>query len=122
MFEDLGGKFNFLISSISSNDFLNNILSNPVYTAFLMVSIIVIGVMIMFRNTETEVSKYIIGAKLFIYLFVISSFILFINNSILIQDIKRELSTQIVPANPEKGNYNILNDFNFNEPKLGSFE
>lgn len=97
----MNSRFGSFINELSENTYINTVLGNPIYTALMITVILVMMVLIIFRNVELPFSKYGVSFKIFIYTFIFTLIIVFLNNSVVIEDTKKFATTKMLPVGPQ---------------------
>lgn len=71
---------------IKDNSILEKIILNPFLTSFAICIVIILVVMFTFRNAETDEPKFKMALRILFYGFILTSFILMLNNERLMRD------------------------------------
>lgn len=80
---DVGESINYLADAILTAPAMSTIARNPIYTAMLITFIIVLIIMFIFRNTDTEESLLVMSLRSGFWIFLMMVGVLFIHNKVL---------------------------------------
>jgi hypothetical protein len=83
---DVGETINYFADAFLKAPLVNSIARNPIYTALLVTFIIVLIVMFIFRDAETDESLLIICLRAGFWVFFMMLGVLFLHNKVLIED------------------------------------
>lgn len=72
---------------ILSMPIVGSIARNPIYTALLITFIILIIILIVFRNAETDESLLVLGLRSSFYVFIATLIVVFLHNHVLMTDV-----------------------------------
>jgi hypothetical protein len=76
-----------IIDWITSMPILNSVAKNPIYTALLITVCILIIVLVVYRNVESDESLLMLGVRASFYTFIAVLFVIFLHNHILLGEI-----------------------------------
>ena len=83
---ELGDTINKISDKLMGAPFMDTIMRNPIYTAMLITFIIVIIIMFIFRDAETDESLLMMCLRSGFYIFVVATGVILLNNRVLMTD------------------------------------
>src|SRR5208282_5843101 len=78
--------FNNIVDKIVSMPILGSIARNPIYTALLITTCILVIVLVVFRNAETDESLLTLGIRCSFYVFIVTMIVVFLHKHVLLTD------------------------------------
>lgn len=105
---DIGQSINSITESALRNPSITHVAENPFYTALLIATIVILTVMIVFRNSENDDHMYIMLMRTGFWAFVSISFIILLHDKILTREQQEGIVPNLFTAAPITGEYESL--------------
>src|ERR1700761_1129129 len=80
---------NNIVGGITTMPLLGALIKNPLYTALLITVCILVIILIIFRNAETDESLLMLGVRSSFYVFIVTIAVIFLHKHVLLSDMAK---------------------------------